>query len=157
VLAHCVLRTSCLSIIAVLAITNALTPVVLLALLAVSSLMAAWGNAGEYTLLADMAGEAGRFAVNSLASAQTSLAFIVGPIVAGLLLATTSPGLLLILDAVSFAVLGVAAWLTRSNAGAAGGPIDLQAAESGFKLLRRRDLVTLTAVTWVFFFLYGPV
>jgi MFS family permease len=36
-------------------------------------------------------------------------------------------------------------------------PVDSAAASSGFRLLRRRDLLSLTAVTWVFFFLYGPV
>jgi MFS family permease len=157
VLVHCLLRAVCLSLIAALALAGALSPGLLLLLLAASSLMAAWGNAGEYTMLAELAGESGRFAVNSLASAQTSLAFIVGPIVAGILLASFSPSLLLALDAASFAFLGIAAWLTRTNAGAINDPVDLQAAESGFKLLRRRDLFTLTAVTWVFFFLYGPV
>jgi predicted MFS family arabinose efflux permease len=130
---------------------------VLLGLLAASSLMAAWGNAGEYTLLSALAGDSGRFAVNSLASAQQSFAFILGPALAGLLLLSISPGWLILLDATSFAVLGVAAWVTRTNAGAAEGPVDVQAAESGFRLLRRRDLLSLTAVTWVFFFLYGPV
>jgi len=157
VLIHCLLRASCLSAIGVLALAGGLTPVVYVVLLAISSLMAAWGNAGEYTMLADLAGPDGRFAVNSLASAQTSLAFIVGPIVAGLFLATFNAGLLLAVDAASFAFLGVAAWLTRTDAGAMEDPVDLAAAESGFKLLRRRDLLALTAVTWVFFFLYGPV
>jgi Major Facilitator Superfamily len=157
VLAHCLLRFGCLSLIALLAAVGALTPPAFLALLAASSLMAAWGNAGEYTMLSALAGTDGRFAVNSLASAQASCAFIIGPLVAGLLLARVSPGWLLLLDAVSFAVLGGAAWLTRTNAGATETPVDLQAAESGFRRLRRRDLLSLTAVTWVFFFLYGPV
>ena len=145
------------ALIAVLAVIGALTPPAYLVLLAASSLMAAWGNAGEYTMLSALAGPSGRFAVNSLASAQASFAFIIGPVVAGVLLATISPGWLLLLDAVSFAVLGVAAWLTRTDAGATDNPVDLQAAESGFRLLRRRDLLGLTVVTWVFFFLYGPV
>ena len=157
VLVHSVLRTGCLGLIAVLAITGALTPPAYVILLAASSLMAAWGTAGEYTLLAALAGPAARFAVNSLASAQASFAFIIGPVVAGVLLASISPGWLLLLDAASFAFLGIAAWLTRTDAGAAEGPVDLQAAESGFRLLRRRDLLSLTIVTWVFFFLYGPV
>ena len=157
VLAHCLLRASCLGLIALLAVADSLSPLVFLVLLATSSLMAAWGNAGEYTMLSALAGPNGRFAVNSLASAQTSFAFIIGPVIAGLLLVSFSPGFLLLLDALSFAFLGVAAWLTRSNAGAAEGPVDMRAAESGFRLLRRRDLLSLTAVTWVFFFLYGPV
>src|SRR5262245_21592534 len=157
VLAHSLLRATCLSLIGVLAIAGGLSPLIYVALLAISSLMAAWGNAGEYTMLSALAGPDGRFAVNSLASAQTSFAFIIGPVVAGLVLATLNPGLLLAIDAASFAFLGVAAWLTRSNAGATDDPVDFQAAESGFKLLRRRDLFSLTAISWVFFFLYGPV
>jgi len=157
VLAHCLLRAACLSLIAVLAAIGALTPPAFLGLLAASSLMAAWGNAGEYTMLSALAGADGRFAVNSLASAQASFSYIVGPLVAGLLLVAFNPGWLLLLDAGSFAFLGAAAWLTRTNAGAAENPVDLGAAESGFRLLRRRDLMALTAVTWVFFFLYGPV
>jgi len=157
VLAHCLLRATCLGLIALLAAFDALSPVALIVLLAASSLMAAWGSAGEYTMLSALAGENGRFAVNSLASAQTSFAFIIGPVVAGVLLVSIAPGWLLLLDALSFAALGGAAWLTRTNAGAPEGPVDLQAAESGFRLLRRPDLLSLTAVTWVFFFLYGPV
>ena len=157
VLVHCLLRTGCLGMVALLSVGGALSPPVFVALLAASSLMAAWGNAGEYTMLSALAGADGRFAVNSLASAQTSFAYIVGPALAGVLLASFSPGLLLLLDAASFAILGGAAWLTRTDAGATGGPVDMQAAESGFRLLRRRDLLSLTAVTWVFFFLYGPV
>ncbi len=157
VLAHALLRATCLTAIGVLAITGSLSPLIYVVLLAASSLMAAWGNAGEYTMLSDLAGADGRFAVNSLASAQTSFAFIIGPVVAGLLLASFNPGLLLAIDAASFAFLGVAAWLTRTNAGAIDDPVDIKAAESGFRLLRRRDLFTLTLVTWVFFFLYGPV
>ncbi len=157
VLAHAVLRAGCLGLIGVLAVAGALTPAAYVALLAGSSLMAAWGNAGQYTMLSALAGADGRFAANSLSSAQASFAYIVGPATAGLLLAVVSPGWLLILDAASFAFLGACAWLTRTNAGAAEGPVDLQGAESGFRLLRRRELLGLTAVTWVFFFLYGPV
>jgi Transmembrane secretion effector len=157
VLEHCVLRAGCLGAVAVLAAFAALTPSLYLALLAASSLMVAWGNAGKYTMLSALAGAEGRFAVNSLASAQEALAYIVGPLVAGLLLAIVTPPWLLLLDAVSFAILGAAAWLTRTNAGAIDNPVDLQAAESGFRLLRRRELLSLTALTWFFFFLYGPV
>src|SRR5262245_51863138 len=157
VLVHSLLRAGCLGLIAVLAVGGALAPPVYVALLAASSLMAAWGNAGEYTMLSALAGSEGRFAVNSLASAQASFAYVIGPLMAGLLLAAFSPGWLLFVDAASFAILGAAAWLTRTNAGASENPIDLEAAEPGFRLLRRRDLLSLTVVTWVFFFLYGPV
>lgn len=157
VLIHCLLRASCLGLIALLAAIGALAPPAYVALLAASSLMAAWGNAGKYTLLSDLAGADERFAANSLASAQESLAYIAGPLAAGILLTAIAPGWILLLDAASFAVLGAAAWLTRSDAGAAERPVDIRSAESGFRLLRRRDLLSLTILTWVFFFLYGPV
>jgi MFS family permease len=157
VLGHAVLRAVCLGLIAILSIAGALPPYLYVALLAGSSLLSAWGNAGQYTMLSALAGPDGRLAVNSLASAQVSFATIVGPVAAGILLFVLSPGLILALDAASFAVLGLAAWRTRTDASPTEPPVDTGAAGSGFRLLRRRDLLSLTVVTWLFFFLYGPV
>jgi MFS family permease len=157
VLIHCLLRTSFLGLIAVLWLAGALTPYAYVALLAGSSLMSAWGNAGQYTLLAELGGPAGRLAVNSLASAQVSVAVIVGPALAGLLLTRIDPGWLLAADAASFAFLGLQAWRTSTHATMTDQPLDTRGAQSGFRLLRRPDLLGLTIVTWLFFFLYGPV
>jgi predicted MFS family arabinose efflux permease len=158
VLVHCLLRAGFLGVIALLWALDALTPLVYVPLLAGSSLMAAWGSAGEYTMLSQLGGPDGRLAVNSLASAQVSFAVIVGPALAGLLIAGVGPGWLVALDAASFAFLGVQAWRTPTGGSTTEQPVDTQTAESGFRLLRRRrDLLALTAVTWLFFFLYGPV
>jgi predicted MFS family arabinose efflux permease len=158
VLAHCLLRTAFLGMIAVLWGMGALAPAVYVGLLAGSSLLSAWGNAGEYAMLSELGGPDGRLAINSLATAQVSFAVIVGPLVAGLLIGWIGPGWLIALDGASFAVLGIQAWRTPSSAATTGQPVDTQAAESGFRLLvRRRDLLSLTVLTWVFFFLYGPV
>jgi MFS family permease len=157
VLIHCLLRTSFLGLIAVLWLAGALTPYAYVALLAGSSLMSAWGNAGQYTLLAELGGPAGRLAVNSLASAQVSVAVIVGPALAGLLLTRIDPGWPLAADAASFAFLGLQAWRTSTHATTTDQPLDTRGAQSGFRLLRRPDLLGLTIVTWLFFFLYGPV
>jgi MFS family permease len=158
VLVHCLLRTGFLGVIALLWALGALTPLAYVLLLIGSSLMAAWGNAGEYTMLSELGGPHGRLAVNSLASAQVSFAVIVGPAVAGILIARIGPGWLVALDAASFAFLGIQAWRTHTGGSAGEQPVDTHAAESGFRLLRRRrDLLALTAVTWLFFFLYGPV
>jgi MFS family permease len=158
VLVHCLLRTAFLGMIAVLWGMGALAPAVYVGLLAGSSLLSAWGNAGEYAMLSELGGPDGRLAINSLATAQVSFAVIVGPLVAGLLLGWIGPGWLIALDAASFAVLGIQAWRTPSSAATIEQPVDTQAAESGFRLLaRRRDLLSLTVLTWLFFFLYGPV
>ncbi len=158
VLVHCLLRAGFLGVIALLWAFDALTPLAYVPLLAGSSLMAAWGNAGEYTMLSELGGPDGRLAINSLASAQVSFAVIIGPALAGLLIAGIGPGSLVALDAASFAFLGFQAWRTHRGVSATEQPVDAHAAESGFRLLRRRrELLVLTAVTWVFFFLYGPV
>jgi MFS family permease len=157
VLAHCLLRTGFLGAVAALWGAGALAPAAYVALLAGSSLLFAWGNAGEYTMLSELGGPQGRLAINSLATAQVSLAVIVGPSVAGVLIGWIGPGWLIALDAASFAFLGIQAWRTPTGA-TTEQPVDAEAAESGFRMLaRRRDLLALTALTWVFFFLYGPV
>jgi hypothetical protein len=158
VLIHCLLRTGFLGVIALLWAIGSLAPYAYVGLLAGSSLMFAWGNAGQYTMLSELGGHDGRLAVNSLATAQVSFSVIVGPALAGPLIAGIGPGWLVALDAASFAFLGIQAWRTHTGASATDQPVDTHAAESGFRLLRRRrDLLALIAVTWVFFFLYGPV
>jgi hypothetical protein len=134
-----------------------LSPEIYLALLAGSSLLSAWGNAGVYTMLAELAGSAGQLAANALASAQTSFAVIIGPASAGLLLTRIDPIGLIALDAMSFGFLAIQAWRTRIATELSDRPIDTEAAGSGFRLLLRPDLLGLTIVTWLFFFLYGPV
>ena len=157
VLGNCVLRVGFLGTIAVLATTGALSPAAYVALLAGSSLLASWGSAGEYTMLAELGGADGRLAANSLASAQVWIATIIGPALAGVLLSRIAPGWLLAFDAASFAFLGAQAWRTHTAAPSGDEPVAARAAESGFRLLRRNDLLGLIALTWLFFFLYGPV
>jgi MFS family permease len=157
VLANCLLRASSLGIVVALAAIGALAPLAYLGLLAGSSLLTSWGSAGQYTMLALLGGEEGCLAGNSLASAQVWLATIVGPAAAGLLLARIAPAWLLALDAATFAFLGVQAWRTQTETRRTEEPVDAQAAESGFRLLRRGDLLGLIVLTWLFFFVYGPV
>jgi predicted MFS family arabinose efflux permease len=157
VLADCLLRAGFLGAVVVLAASGGLSPAAYVALLAGSSLLTSWGRAGQYTMLAELGGEDGRLAANSLASAQVWLATIIGPALAGLLLARIAPAWLLAFDAASFAFLGGQAWRTHTATEATDEPVDARAAESGFRLLRRSDLLGLIVLTWFFFFLYGPV
>jgi hypothetical protein len=157
VLGHCLLRAGFLATVALLWFAGALSPAAYVALLAGSSILAAWGNAGEYTMLAELGGPDGQLAANSLASAQVAAAVVIGPAVAGLLLAPIGAACLIALDAGSFAFLGIQAARTRTPRIAADEPLNARAAESGFKVLRERGLVSLIILTWLFFFLYGPV
>jgi hypothetical protein len=142
---------------AFLSLTGALDPAIYVLLLAVSSLLVPWGTAGEYSMLADVGGPDGRLAANSIANAQVALFTIIGPIVAGVLLSVVEPGWLLALDAASFAVLAVTVWTILGATSRPDADREPAATASGFRLLRRRDLLSLTVVTWVFYFLYGPV
>jgi MFS family permease len=155
VLGHCLLRAGFLGTIVALAAMGVLSPVAFVGLLAGSSLLASWGSAGQYTMLAELGGADGRLAANSLASAQVWLATILGPAIAGLLLVWIAPAWLLALDAASFAFLGVLAWRIQTAAPTNEQPVERL--ESGFRLLRRHDLLGLIILTWLFFFLYGPV
>lgn len=157
VLASTTLRAGCLGAIALMWAAGALAPYVYVALLAGSSVLSAWGNAGQYTLLSQLSGPRGRLAANSLYSAQASLAVIIGPALAGALVAPLGVGSLLAMDAASFAFLGIQAWRTRLGATAAQEPTGSAREESGFQALRRLRLMSLIILTWVFFFLYGPV
>ena len=65
--------------------------------------------------------------------------------------------MLLALDAATFAFLGAQAWRTHTETATTAQPVDTGAAESGFRVLRRNGLLGLIALTWLFFFLYGPV
>jgi predicted MFS family arabinose efflux permease len=157
VLAHTWLRAGFLATIAILWAMSSLTPFVYVALLASSSVMDAWGSAGEYTMLSDLGGPEGQLGVNSLYSAQVALAVIVGPSLAGLLLVPLGMGALIALDAASFAFLGIQAWRIQLSAATADEPVNTRATESGFRLLRRLHLMSLIILCWLFFFLYGPV
>lgn len=156
VLSNCALRAGKLATIALLSLLGLLSPAVYLVLLAGSSVMAAWGISGEYTLLSALGGPARRLTANALASAQASTAIIVGPAVAGLLLAHLVAGWLIALDACSFVFLGVQALRTTGEP-ASSRQMATHQRESGFAVLRRRGLYGLIGVTWLFFFLYGPV
>lgn len=78
-------------------------------------------------MLAQVGGEDGRLAANSLASAQVWLATIIGPAVAGLLLARTAPAWLLGFDAATFAFLGTQAWRAPTDTPTSEHPVDARA------------------------------
>jgi MFS family permease len=163
------LRAIALGTIAALAISGALTPAVYVILLAVSSLLHAWGNAGAYTLIAEFVPDEDRVPGNALLSTFQQASFVVGPALAGALTAWAGPGWVIAADAASFAVLAVTSRLAARSAAplspaeplAASGaaiPPPMSTATSGTRaILGNRRLVGLLAVTCVFFFLYGPV
>ncbi|GAA1376821.1 MFS transporter [Catellatospora chokoriensis] len=154
-------RAVTLGTVAVLAVTGLLHPVAYVALLAVSSLLHAWGSAGVYTLVAEVLPEDDQVTGNALLSTFAQSAFVVGPALAGGLTALAGPGWVIGVDAASFAVLAVAAWVLAarhaSTAATAAGVPETPATGGWRVILDRPRLLGLLAVTCAFFFLYGPV
>jgi len=138
-----------------------LTPPLYVGLLAVSSLLHAWGNAGKYTLLAELLPEDQRLAANTLVGSLEFAAMIAGPAIAGVLVTVASPALVLGLDALTYVFLAVLVARTRLPDAGRASPVDTvdhEAARGGFALLRSHpELLGLLTLTWFFNFLYGPV
>jgi MFS family permease len=134
-----------------------LTPPLYVGLLAVSSLLHAWGNAGKYTLLAELLPEEQRLAANTLVSSLDFAATIAGPAIAGVLVTYVSSALVLGLDALTYVFLAVLVLRLRLPESGHASPVE-EAARGGFALLRSHpELLGLLALTWFFNFLYGPV
>ncbi|GLZ76291.1 hypothetical protein Afil01_10980 [Actinorhabdospora filicis] len=147
------LRAVTLGTVGVLAVTGSLAPIALVVLLAVSALLHAWGNAGTYTLIAEVLPEEDRVAGNALLSTFSQASFVAGPALAGGLTALSGPGWVIVVDAVSFAVLAVAAATVKTRR-----ETHESAPTGGWRaVLDRPRLLGLIAVTCAFFFLYGPV
>jgi MFS family permease len=158
VTADATLRAIALGTVAGLAIAGRLTPVTYVVLLAVSSLLHAWGNAGAYTLIAQWVPDEDRVTGNALLSIFNQASYVVGPALAGGLAAWAGPGWVIAADAGSFAVLATTCYRApRFSAIPAPAQSSSQPSSGHRAILRNRQLVGLLAVTCVFFFLYGPV
>lgn len=164
VAADAALRAVTLGVIPLLYAFGALRAWSYVALLAASSLLHAWGLSGQYTLVAEHLPAQFRTTGNALLSGFGMAAFVIGPLLAGLLVAVAGPALPVAADAASFAILAVAAATAggrRRSAGLAeAGAPDAGAPDRarGFATIARsRPLAGLLALTVVYFFLYGPV
>ena len=159
------LRAVALGLVAILAVAGLLNPVAYVALLATSSLLHAWGNAGAYTLVAELLPDEDRVTGNALLSTFTQAAVVVGPALAGGLTVLVGPGWVIGADAASFAVLAASCWAAaRRRPGRDQIPRspsdgrDVTSATGSWRtILGQPRLLGLLAVTCVFFFLYGPV
>ena len=107
-----------------------------------------------------MAGESGRFAVNGLLGLNATFAlYIVGPVLGGLIAASTSAGVALLFDAggaliLLTAVLASVPRVVRHR----DEPRRSPSRESGWRILRRRPVAArLLLVEFFFNFLYMPI
>lgn len=159
-LADSVVRAVFLGLVPLAWLAGLLTPPLYLVLLAVSSLLHAWGSAGRYTLLAEQLPERQRLPANTLVGSITFAATIAGPAIAGLLVTHVGPAPVIGVDALTYVFLAVLIGRIRLPCTGQDGhaaPVD-RAARGGFAVLRRHpELVGLLALTWFFNLLYGPV
>ncbi|WP_329124495.1 MFS transporter [Streptomyces sp. NBC_01465] len=157
---HSWLRATLLGLVPVAWALGALSPALYVALLAGSSVLSAWGSAGKYALLAEMLPQEQRLSGNALVSTSSTACIVLGPALAGFLATAISPAWIIGLDALSFAVLALRTGRLRGPARElkAGAPADTSESAAGLRVLRGQpELIALLALTWLFFFLYGPV
>ena len=159
VLAEAVVRAACLGVIAAGAVTGVLNPVGYVVLLGVSSLLGLLGVTGSLTAVAELLPDAQRVAGNSLITVASFAATIVGPALAGLVIATAGAGTAIAIDAGSYGVLILAVLLSRrfqppalQPAGAAQGMGRALGA-----LWHQKAVLGITAACVIFYALYGPV
>jgi MFS family permease len=138
--------------------TDLLTLPLYVGLLAVSSLLHAWGSAGKYTLLAELLPDEQRLAANSLVSSLNFAGTIAGPAIAGVLVTYASSALVLGLDALTYVFLAVLVARLRLPESGRVSVVDQATARGGLALLRSHpELLGLLTLTWFFNFLSGPV
>lgn len=155
-LLNCGLRAACLGAIAILAFIGHLSVATYVALLAASALLASWGTAARYSLVAETLPERQRLGGNALLGSLLNAGFIAGPAAAGVLAAANGAATVLAVDAVS--------WLFFAACVVLGGPPHQPigttgtGTQSGLRMvLGDRTLLGLLLVTVAFFFFYGPV
>jgi MFS family permease len=120
ILAEAVVRAACLGLIAAGALTGVLTAAGYIALLGLSSLLGLLGFTGGLTAVVELLPEAQRVAGNSLLTVSSFAATIVGPALAGLVIAAAGAGVAFAVDAGHAA--GLRARHDRPGRGRGGGP-----------------------------------
>lgn len=153
------LRAVTLSVIPLLYAFGALRAGSYVALLAASSVLHAWGLSGQYTLVAEHLPPQARTTGNALLSGFSMAAFVIGPLLAGLLVAAAGPALPIAANAASFALLALAAATARGRpTTAACADAGQPGRAQGFRAIAAsRPLTGLLALTVVYYLLYGPV
>ncbi|MEV1169062.1 MFS transporter [Nonomuraea sp. NPDC049784] len=159
-IADCVLRSLTFVTLAVLAVTEQLTlPVLIVGLLFGATFRMA-GSSSRRLLATSIAGETGRFAVNGLLGLNASFAlYIVGPVLGGVIVASTSAGVALLFDACGALILLIAVLVSIPRAAEDRDALRRpRAGESGWRILRRRPVAArLLVVVFFFNFFYMPI
>lgn len=156
ILVNALLRGALFALIPALYWTGLLTAATYIALLALSSILHAWGIAGRQTFVAETLPAEDRLAGHALVGSQEQLSFITGPPLAGLVSAALGPAAVLAADALSYAYLALVTARVRGD-----GTLERRPAvplrRSRQTLARHPELLGLLALSFVFYLLYGPI
>jgi predicted MFS family arabinose efflux permease len=152
---NAILRGTALAAVVVCHAVGALTLASYVTLLAVSSLLAVWGSAGRYTLIAELLPTRHHLPANAVLTTIGEFATIVGPPLAGLLIGWAGAAVVLAVDAVTFAVLALTYRFAVPDTKPA--EPDEGSRAAGLTTIRRdRTLLGLLTLTFAFFVLFGP-
>ncbi len=158
VLADALLRAAGLGLIAGLALAGLLPEAGYVVLLGVSSLFGLLGVSGDLASVAELLPATQHLAGNSLVTVASFGAAIVGPALAGGVIAIAGPGTALAADAASFALLALAVLASRRFQPPPSRPASQQSTRAALRALRRQPAVLgITVLCVVFFGVYGPV
>ncbi|QGN32495.1 MFS transporter [Microlunatus sp. Gsoil 973] len=157
-IADSVSRSVVLGVLGLLAVTHRLSLVVLIIGLLLGSVFRIAGSSSRRLLATAIAGDRGRYAVNGLLGLNVTIAlYILGPVIGGVIVAVTSPGVALFCDAAG-ALLLLAAVLATTRRAVVAEPRSRAGRESGLRILRRRPVAArLLVVEFFFNFFYMPV
>jgi MFS family permease len=159
-IADCVLRSLTLATLGILAVTGGLTLSILIAGLLFGATFRMAGSSSRRLVATSMVDDAGRFAVNGLLGLNATFAlYIVGPILGGVIVASTSAGVALFFDSLGavilLAVVLISVPRTAKDPDALRRPHSHQ---SGWQVLRRRPVAArLLVVEFFFNFFYMPI
>jgi MFS family permease len=159
-IADCVLRSLTFATLGGLAVTGRLTLPVLIVGLLLGATFRMAGSSSRRVLATSIAGERGRFAVNGLLGLNATFAlYIVGPVLGGVIVASTGAGVALFFDAGGALILLGAVLLSVPRAARDRDALRRpRGHESGWRILRRRPVAArLLVVVFFFNFFYMPI
>ncbi len=158
ILIDCYARFTFLALISVFRLVSFLPLWLYIVLLAFAAITRPIGQAGERVFLRDLIPQTEFFSANSMLSISVQAATIVGPALAGILIAFIGAANVVALDALSFAAFGLVLWLLPKSTSTADFSISPLSAPTNLRqLLQLRVIVSLFLLTLLFHVLYGPL
>nr|WP_245718771.1 MFS transporter [Micromonospora rhizosphaerae] len=152
-----ILRAAALAAIPAAHLFGALSIGLYVALLAAASLLRSWGSAGRFTLVTELLPQRHHLPANAMLAIIGDAATIIGPPLAGILISWAGPVWVIAIDAVTFAVLALTYRLAVPAVKRTDPTETVTPSTAGFGIIRHnRSLLGLLALTFGFFFLFGP-